>query len=80
MYLLGGNTLKLFDISVKQLHKLFDINGNGIETMLITGNNMFGTTTGMIIYDITNPQPIRKSTYNHMRSCDPVVVDDTWLT
>ncbi|MBE3085675.1 MAG: hypothetical protein IMZ64_05595, partial [Bacteroidetes bacterium] len=58
----------------------FDINpGSGIETMFITGNNMFlGTTTGMIIYDITNPQTlIRKSTYNHMRSCDPVVVDDT---
>jgi hypothetical protein len=47
--------------------------------MFITGNNMFlGTTTGMIIYDITSPQaPVRKSTYSHMRSCDPVVVDDT---
>lgn len=81
LYLLGGNTLKLFDITVKTTPaKLFDINpGNGIETMFITGNNMFlGTTTGMIIYDITNPQTlIRKSTYNHMRSCDPVVVDDT---
>jgi hypothetical protein len=81
LYLLGGNTLKLFDITVKTTPaKLFDINaGNGIETMFITGNNMFlGTTTGMIIYDITNPQTlIRKSTYNHLRSCDPVVVDDT---
>jgi hypothetical protein len=81
LYLLDGNTLKLFDITVKTTPaKLFDINpGNGIETMFITGNNMFlGTTTGMIIYDITNPQTlIRKSTYNHMRSCDPVVVDDT---
>ncbi|MCX6321656.1 MAG: hypothetical protein NTX93_07660 [Bacteroidia bacterium] len=81
LYLLDGNTLKLFDITVKTTPaKLFDINpGSGIETMFITGNNMFlGTTTGMIIYDITNPQTlIRKSTYNHMRSCDPVVVDDT---
>jgi hypothetical protein len=37
-----------------------------------------GTTTGMLIYDITDPQVlIRKSSYSHMRSCDPVVVDDT---
>lgn len=81
LYLLDGNILKLFDITVKSTPaKLFDINpGWGIETMFITGNNMFlGTTTGMIIYDITNPQAmIRKSTYSHMRSCDPVVVDDT---
>lgn len=81
LYLLEKNTLKLFDITVKASPaKLFDINpGSGIETMFITGNNMFlGTTTGMIIYDITDPQTlIRKSTYNHMRSCDPVVVDDT---
>ena len=81
LYLLDRNNLKLFDISVKASPaKLFEINaGNGIETMFLTGNNMFlGTTTGMIIYDITDPQTlIRKSTYNHMRSCDPVVVDDT---
>jgi hypothetical protein len=81
LYLLDGNTLKLFDITVKATPaKLFDINpGNGIETMFLTSKNMFlGTTTGMIIYDIANAQaPVRKSTYNHIRSCDPVVVDDT---
>ena len=81
LYLLDKNTLKLFDITAKSSPaKLFEINpGSEIETMFLTSNNMFlGTTTGMIIYDITNPQTlIRKSTYNHMRSCDPVVVDDT---
>lgn len=81
LYILDQNTLRLFNIVVNSNPvKLFDIiPGSGIETMFITGNNMFlGTTTGMIIYDITNPQIlIRKSTYNHMRSCDPVVVDDT---
>jgi len=81
LYLLDRNTLKLFDITMKSTPaKLFDINpGSGIETMFLTGNNMFlGTTTGMIIYDISSPQaPVRKSTYSHMRSCDPVVVDDT---
>lgn len=81
LYLLDGNKLELFDITVKSTPaKLFEINpGWGIETMFLTQNNMFlGTTTGMIIYDITDPQNlIRKSTYSHMRSCDPVVVDDT---
>lgn len=81
LYLLDGNTLKILDISVKSTPlKWSDISlGSGIETMFLTGKNMFlGTTTGMIIYDITNAQsPVRKSTYSHMRSCDPVVVDDT---
>jgi hypothetical protein len=81
LYLLDGNTLELFDITFKTAPSLlFTINpGNGIETMFLTDKNMFlGTTTGMIIYDITNAQaPVRKSTYNHIRSCDPVVVDDT---
>jgi hypothetical protein len=81
LYLLDGNNINLLDITVKSdPAKLFDMYaGGGIETMFITGNNIFlGTTTGMIIYDITNPQIlIRKSTYSHMRSCDPVVVDDT---
>jgi hypothetical protein len=81
LYLLEENKLSLFDITVKSTPaKLFEIRpGWGIETMFMTQNNMFlGTTTGMIIYDITEPQnPVRKSTYNHLRSCDPVVVDDT---
>ncbi|MEI6048369.1 MAG: hypothetical protein WCS03_05685 [Bacteroidota bacterium] len=81
LYLLDNSTLRIFDITSNATPaKLFDIGvGWGIETMFINGNNMFlGTTTGMIIYDITNPQsPLRKSSYSHMRSCDPVVVDDT---
>jgi hypothetical protein len=81
LYLLDGNNINLLDITNKSAPaKLFETYaGGGIETMFVTGNNMFlGTTTGMIIFDITNPQTlVRKSTYNHMRSCDPVVVDDT---
>jgi hypothetical protein len=81
LYLLDNNTLKLLDITTKSSPvRLFEVNpGWGIETMFLTANNMFlGTTTGMLIYDITNPrQPVRKSTYNHLRSCDPVIVDDT---
>lgn len=39
----------------------------------------FGTQTGMLIYDISsasNPKYI--SSYNHVRSCDPVVVKDNY--
>jgi hypothetical protein len=81
LYLLESSRLNILDITQKSAPaKLFEIYaGNGIETMFLTDKNMFlGTTTGMIIYDISNPySPVKKSTYNHIRSCDPVVVDDT---
>jgi len=81
LYLLDNSNLRIFDITVKSSPGLL-VNmfaGSGIETMFLTNKNMFlGTTTGMIIYDIANPlTPVRLSTYNHLRSCDPVVVDDT---
>jgi hypothetical protein len=81
LYLLNNNNIEVIDISVKSApSSLYKVNGGwGIETMFLTENNMFlGTTTGMIIFDITDPENVvRKSTYSHMRSCDPVVVDDT---
>ena len=81
LYLLDNSSLRIFDITVKSSPGLL-VNMNagwGIETMFLTDKNMFlGTTTGMIIYDIANPlTPVRLSTYNHLRSCDPVIVDDT---
>jgi len=47
--------------------------------MFLTEKNMFlGTTTGMVIYDISNPtSPVSQSFFRHARSCDPVIVDDT---
>lgn len=81
LYILNNSTLELLDISDRtNPASISEISaGWGIETMFLTENNMFlGTTTGMIIYDISNPQlPVRKSTFSHARSCDPVVVDDT---
>lgn len=81
LFLVDKNKLSFFDItSPKSPVKIGDnYPGWSIETMFISGNNMFlGTTTGMIILDINSPRnPFWKSTYTHVRSCDPVVVDDT---
>jgi hypothetical protein len=81
LYVVDQNTLKVFDIGNKTTPiKINDIYpGRNIETMFLTGKNMFlGTTTGMVIFDISNPtSPVSKAFFNHARSCDPVVVDDT---
>jgi hypothetical protein len=81
LYIVDQNTLKVFDISNKTSPvKVGDFYpGWNIETMFLSGDNMFlGTTTGMIIYDISNPMvPKSKSSFVHATSCDPVIVDDT---
>ena len=48
-----------------------------METLFLLENKMFvGTTTGMLIYDVTNAvKPSQISFYNHMTACDPVVSD-----
>ena len=49
--------------------------GWGIETIFPYGDYLFiGSTTGMFIYDNTNPDnPIKLSAFAHVTSCDPVV-------
>ncbi len=48
-----------------------------METLFRLGNNLFvGTTTGLLIFDLVNPQkPNQISSYDHITACDPVVVD-----
>lgn len=81
LYIVNQNILKIFDISNKTAPvKNGDFYpGWNIETMFLSGDYMFlGTTTGMIIYDISVPlNPVYKTSYNHIRSCDPVIVADT---
>jgi hypothetical protein len=81
LYVLNQNNVKVFDISNKtNPAKLNDIYaGWNIETMFLTDKNMFlGTTTGMAVYDISEPlSPLWISFFNHASSCDPVIVDDT---
>ena len=81
LYVVDQSTLKVFDITNKTTPvKVNDINpGWNVETMFLTGNEMFlGTTTGMAIFDISNPlSPVSQTFFRHARSCDPVIVDDT---
>jgi hypothetical protein len=81
LYVLDQNTLKIFDISTKtdpvKHNEIYP--GWGVETMFLTDKAMFlGTTTGMVIYDISIPlSPQSRTFFTHARSCDPVIVDDT---
>jgi hypothetical protein len=50
------------------------------ETLFPYGQNLFvGSRAGMSIYNLTSPdQPVLLSTYEHINSCDPVVVNDKY--
>ena len=81
LYILGEYTVDVFDISAKTnpQHKGTAYSVWGSETMFLTEKYMFiGTSTGMMILDISNPlSPQPKNFFTHARSCDPVIVDDT---
>lgn len=48
-----------------------------IETLFPFGDKLFiGSTTGMFIYDVSNPlKPVQFSHFAHARMCDPVVAE-----
>jgi len=75
-------TLKIFDISTPDNVAIGDsINTwNTIETLFSNNDNLFiGSTTGMFVYDISNPNfPSYVSQFWHATSCDPVVVDGNY--
>ncbi|MEJ7779844.1 MAG: hypothetical protein WKF68_09640 [Daejeonella sp.] len=78
LYTVSNSKLKLFNVSDPGAPKFVNsINmGNGIETIFPYQNKLFiGSTTGMHIYNATDPSsPVKLSTYQHLTSCDPVVV------
>jgi len=47
-----------------------------VETLFAAQNHIFmGTTTGLLIYETSNPNsPTQRSVINHVDACDPVVV------
>jgi hypothetical protein len=73
----NGFELKIFEISNNKIQKRDSISTFwNIETLFIYDKKLFiGSFNGMFIYDIRNPhKPVYVSQYNHVTSCDPVVV------
>ena len=79
LYMLDGGDLQVADITTapKPVAKTRSFLAWDIETIFPYEQNLFiGSASGMHIMDITSPEsPVKLSTYQHVRSCDPVVVD-----
>lgn len=79
LYLLEqASLLKVIDISdINAPELIYDkYVGWGLETMFIYDDYMYlGATNGLHILDLEFPDnPVKKSEYSHVTSCDPVVV------
>ena len=81
LYIVEEATLKTFDVSApaNPVLKNTVVIGNNIETIYPYKNNLFiGSQTGMFIYSIADPAaPKLSGSATHVRSCDPVVANDT---
>ena len=82
LYTIDWTDMRLFDISDQTSpEKTQTIPlGWGIETIYPYGDKLFlGAQNGMHIYDNADPSaPEWLSTYEHINSCDPVVVQGDW--
>jgi hypothetical protein len=80
LYLLNGGGVEVVDISSESQPELGTSLSIGwdIETIFPYKDKLFvGARTGMHILDISSPDnPSLISTYQHIGSCDPVVVED----
>jgi len=77
----NGRELKTFDIGTTQIKKVDSISIFwNIETLFVYDNKLFiGSNNGMFIYDIRDSKhPIYISQYDHVTSCDPVVVSGNY--
>jgi hypothetical protein len=78
LYLVSNTTLRAYDVTNSQnpITGKETRLGFGVETIFPYKGNLFiGTQTGMMIYDATREgDPRFLSTYAHLMSCDPVVV------
>ena len=80
LYSVNRSMLGTFNISDRNNpQKMSDNNiGWNIETIYPFKDKLFvGSTSGMFIYDITNPAlPSRVGQFSHAKSCDPVIADN----
>lgn len=81
LYSVDNTRLYVFDITniAAPVSRSVSEIGWGIETIFPYQDKLFiGSQTGMHIYDISDPvAPLRLSVFEHVQSCDPVVVNDT---
>ncbi|MEO5906569.1 MAG: hypothetical protein ABIQ11_07575, partial [Saprospiraceae bacterium] len=77
LYTIDGSEIKVFDVTqtLPVLKNEVFVQW-GIETLFpLAGSLFIGSNSGLIIYDITNPEaPVYLSTFAHATACDPVVV------
>ena len=82
LYTVDNSSIDVFTLrTLSDPEKLQRVHvGFGIETIFNRENLLFlGSTRGMYIYNIDNPAlPEHVSTFEHVTSCDPVVVDDSY--
>lgn len=86
----GLNGNYLYTVDAEQFH-IFNVEnsekpvlasekeaGLDIETMFIHDGHLFlGTMTGMLVFSLADPKnPVQINSYSHVRSCDPVVVQN----
>ena len=81
LYTVGYQELKVFNISNPSTPAFVNESevGMNIETIFPFKDRLFiGSSNGMYIYSIANPNaPERLGQFSHVRSCDPVIADDT---
>lgn len=79
LFILDGQVIQCYDISTPSEPKFVaeENTSRVAQTLFPRGNQLFvGTTTGMMIYEISNTGGITLlSTFEHFTSCDPVVVE-----
>ncbi|MDF2381081.1 hypothetical protein JMG10_06380 [Nostoc ellipsosporum NOK] len=82
LYTVSRSDLDVIDISVPDnpVSRSKLAVGWNIETIYPFRDQLFiGSTTGMFIYNITNPdQPQAAGQFSHVQSCDPVIADDNY--
>ena len=80
LYAVDSYSLRTVDVTnATAMNKESELQLNwGVETIFPNNENLFiGTNSGMHIMDISNPlSPELISTYDHVVSCDPVIVDN----
>jgi hypothetical protein len=82
LYAVHNNSLRLFNIAtIPGITAASDVPLNRVvETIFPYDHKLFlGTTTGMLVYGLTNPAaPVFISSFEHINSCDPVVVQGNY--